>query len=262
MTSLVFPAFNPGPGIDRTWHVVREFLRERSEPWEAVFVLDGCTDGTPERLDSLARTAPDSRLRVVSYSPNRGKGHAVRIGMLAARGRYRIFTDVDLAYTFADIANVAKSLWNGSRVAIASREHPESTMTIPVRHLGYAYRRNVQSHLFRFVARMLLSLQQSDTQAGLKGMTATVAETILPRLTCDGFGFDCELLTACQRSGIRIAEVPVAVRYEGSASTTGLGASLNMLRDLWRIRRAWKRAPAIVLQNEPDEIVAPSRIAA
>ncbi|MFO0938419.1 MAG: glycosyltransferase [Gemmataceae bacterium] len=262
MTSLVFPAYNPGPGVDRTWHAVREFLRERPEAWEAIFVLDGCSDGTPERLEDLSRTAPDSRIRVVSYAPNRGKGHAVRVGLLAARGRYRLFTDVDLAYSFADIVNVANALWSGRRVAIASREHPDSTLTIPVRHLSYAYRRSVQSRIFRAVARTLLPLKQPDTQAGLKGMTATVAEVILPRLSCNGFGFDCEFLTACSRSNLSIAEIPVAVRYEDSASTTGLGTSLKMLRDLWQIRKAWRQAPAIVLPNEPEAEAIPSRIAA
>jgi hypothetical protein len=68
-------------------------------------------------------------------------------------------------------------------------------------------------------------------------MTAAVAERVLPGLTCDGFGFDCEFLAACRRLGVPVAEVPVCVRYEDAASTTGLRAVLGMLRELWRARR-------------------------
>lgn len=239
MTSLVFPAYNPGPGIGRTFAAAHDFLRSRPEPWEVVFVLDGCTDGTDGRLADLLAAAREPRMRMLSYPVNRGKGYAVRAGLLAARGRYRIFTDVDLAYKFADIVRLADELRGGAGVAIASREHPDSRVELPAGLLGYAFRRRLQSHIFGAVARRLLPLAHKDTQAGLKGLTAAVAERLLPHLTCDGFGFDCELLTACERLGIAVAEVPVCVRYHDAGSTTGLRTTLRMLRELWGIRRAW-----------------------
>ncbi len=239
VTSLVLPAFNPGPAVERTWDTVRQFLNARPDPWEVLFVLDGCTDGSRELLAELARRDNDPRLRVVSYFPNRGKGYAVRTGLLAARGEYRLFTDVDLAYRFDDIARAADELRDGSEVVIASREHPESTIELPPRTLGYAYRRRVQSQVFGKLARTLLPLTQRDTQAGLKGMTAGVATAVLPNLSCDGFGFDCELLAACARYTIGVTEVPVSVRYEDAASTTGLKATLSMFRALWTIRGLW-----------------------
>ena len=245
MTSLVLPAFNPGPAVESTWRALRDFLRERPDPWEAVIVLDGCTDGTSERLERLGF---DRRIRVVSYSPNRGKGHAVRTGLLAARGDRRIFTDIDLAYGFDDILRVADALRAGAAVAIASRTHPESEIHLPVELLGYAWRRNVRSALFGLVARMLLPIRQTDTQAGLKGFSADVARHVLPLTAGDGFGFDCEILTACHRCGIPVLEVPVVVRCRDRASTTRTRTALSILRELWTIRRNWKRreAPAFV----------------
>ena len=143
MTSLVLPAYNPGPAVEWTWADVQRFLAERaarSDPWEAVFVLDGCTDGTEERLAALNRhtTYPS---RVVSYSPNRGKGYAVRTGLLAARGQHRVFTDIDLAYSFEEVVRVADELKAGADVAVASREHSDSQILLPASVLGYAYRR-------------------------------------------------------------------------------------------------------------------------
>ena len=263
VTSLVLPAFNPGPAVERTWDAVRHFLDDRPDPWEVIFVMDGCTDGSRELLADLGRRDDDPRLRVLSYYPNRGKGYAVRSGLLAARGAYRLFTDIDLAYRFCDIARVAEEVHRGAEVAIASREHPQSTIELPPHTLGYAYRRRVQSHVFGKLARTLLPLTQLDTQAGLKAMTARVANLVLPNLSCDGFGFDCEFLTACARYNIHVAEVPVGVRYEDAASTTGLGTTLRMLRELWTIRGLWPAsgfpAPAdSLLSDAPAAAPAPT----
>jgi dolichyl-phosphate beta-glucosyltransferase len=251
LTSLVFPAYNPGGRVERTWAEVRRFLGEAPGDWEVLFVCDGCSDGTPERLAALARD--EARVRVLSYAPNRGKGHAVRHGLRAARGAWRLFTDIDLAYGLDDVLRVAGALWAGAEVAVASRAHPESRLVVPAALQGYAYRRHLQGAVFSAVARLLLPLRQADTQAGLKGLSARAAWLVLPHLACDGFGFDCELLTACARYGLPVAEVPVQVRCEDRASTTGLRAMGRMMGELWRIRRAWRKAPpARAMPVEPD----------
>ena len=201
MISLVLPTFNPGPAIEQTCRSVRQFLTARAargSEWEAIFVLDGCTDDTADRLARQEADLADG-IRTVSYRHNRGKGYAVRTGLLAARGAIRIFTDVDLAYPFEDVLRVAAVIESGAAVVIGSRAHPESQVQLPADLLGYAYRRALQGRLFGTLARLLLPIANHDTQAGLKGMTAAVAEALLPHLTCDGFGFDCELLTACAR---------------------------------------------------------------
>ncbi|HEV3257784.1 MAG TPA: glycosyltransferase [Gemmataceae bacterium] len=254
VTSLVFPTYNPGPAVEHTWREVARFLERAPGNWEVLFVCDGCTDGTPQRLQELTR-AEAERVHVRSYTPNRGKGYAVRQGLEAATGQWRLFTDVDLAYSFEDIVRVADALRNGADAAIASRLHPGSRLVLPPRLQGYAYRRYLQSLIFSRLVRVLLPLTQSDTQAGLKGLSAGAARLLLPQLRCDGFGFDCELLTACVRQGLTVAEVPVCVRYEDAASTTGLRSMGGMMRELWKIRRAWRRgAPPV---HEPP--AAPGR---
>jgi dolichyl-phosphate beta-glucosyltransferase len=241
LTSLIFPAFNPGSLIDQSYATIRNFLIRSRENWEVVFVCDGCTDGTPERLQSLV-LAGGIPMRVLSYAQNRGKGYAVRQGMLAARGRWRIFTDVDLAYDFSDVERVARALAPGAEVAIASRDHPQSELVLPPRLIGYLFRRHMQSYVFGAIARRLLRIDQHDTQAGLKGMSAAVVENIVPRLRCDGFGFDCELLAACARFTLGVEEVPVRVRYQDAASTTGWRTVRRMVSDLFRIRRDWRNS--------------------
>src|SRR5207253_4673324 len=135
------------------------FLQRAPGEWEVLFVCDGCTDGTPARLAQLNRGG-DGRVRVLSYAANKGKGYAIRQGLEAARGDWRLFTDVDLAYGFDDILRVAYALQAGAQVAIASRSHPESQMMLPTRLQGYAYRRHLQSMAFSALVRCLLPLRQ------------------------------------------------------------------------------------------------------
>lgn len=239
LTSLVLPAYNPGAFLERTCSELRRFLHQAAGSWEILFVCDGCTDGTPERLRDQFRAEAD-RVRVLTHRPNRGKGYAVRRGLLEARGRWRIFTDVDLAYSLEDVRRVAATLHDGADVAIASRLHPHSYVMLPPRLQGYAYRRYLQSLIFSGLVRLLLPLTQRDTQAGLKGMSAPAARQILPRMRCDGFGFDCELLTACVRLGVPVTEVPVCMRYTDACSTTGGRAVARMVRELWQVRREWR----------------------
>lgn len=251
MFSLVLPAYNPGPTIVSTWHALADFLDGQPDPWEVVIVLDGCTDDTTSQLNRLP---PDDRIRVVSYPINRGKGYAVRTGLLAARGEYRIFTDIDLAYGFDDILRIADMLRQGAVAAIASRTHPDSELVVPPHLLGYAHRRQLQSAIFGWLARRVLPIRQVDSQAGLKGFTAEIIHHLLPRTTCDGFGFDCELLLALDRSAIPVIEVPVRVRCRDRASTTGVRSALAMLRELYQIRRKWKRIlvpPFVAIGRKP-----------
>ncbi len=259
--SLVFPAYNPGPALEYTWPEVERFLRQTAPDWEVLFVCDGCTDGTPDRLTRWSASLRE-RVRVLSYAPNRGKGHAVRHGLRAARGRYRLFTDVDLAYGFDDVRRVAATLERGADVAIASRLHPDSALLLPPRLQGYAYRRYLQSLVFSALVRRMLPVTQRDTQAGLNGLTARAAELLLPRLRCDGFEFDCELLTACARHALAVVEVPVCVRYRDAASTTSAGNVLRMVRALWAIRRAWPAGSGVGAGDQPGDAGRADRKAA
>jgi hypothetical protein len=96
-------------------------------------------------------------------------------------------------------------------------------------------------------------------------MAADIAESLLPHLGCDGFGFDCELLVACARAAIPVVEVPVCVRYDGRTSTTGPRSSLRMLAELWRIRQRWrtKSVPVLMTARTPHpEVVRPRTPAA
>lgn len=199
MVSLILPCYNYRDGIARTWQAVRAFVLAQRHAltqsiWEALFVCDGCTDGTDYWLIEATRCA-DFAVRTLAYAHNLGKGHAVRLELAHGRGRYRLFTDVDLAYSLADVRRVADELAQGNAdVVIGSREHPASRLTMPTRLQWHALRRSLQGRAFAALARWMLGLRYADTQAGLKGFSASAMERLLPLLHCDGFSVDCEML--------------------------------------------------------------------
>lgn len=247
LTSLVVPAYNPGRVLDRSLPQLERFLATTTEPWEVVLVSDGCTDGSEERLRCwsalLDRRLKGQPVRLLAWPNNRGKGQAVKAGLLAAQGRFRIFADVDLAYDFSEIRRVADLLWAGHPVVIADRSLPESRVMLPTAQLWPACWRQVQSTFFRLLTRLLLPLPSGDTQAGLKGLRADVVADVVNTLQCPGFAFDCELLTACLQRGWPVMRVPVTVRLDGSASTTVRARHVwDMVRALLAIRRRWLKS--------------------
>ena len=235
--SLVLPAYNAAAVADRAFAEVTAFLADRPQ-WEAIFVCDGCRDGSDLRLQELSDNSP-LRIRTIRYTRNRGKGYAVRLGLMQAKGHYRIFTDVDLAYRLDQVQTVAEQLEAGRDVVIASRAHTESEIVAPGDIQTYLRKRKLQSLVFSTIAKSILGIRQRDPQAGLKGLSARAATTILPHVKCPGFGFDCELIVACKYFGIAIQEVPVTVHYDNLESTTSLKSSLSMIRELWAIRKYW-----------------------
>ncbi|MEI8195361.1 MAG: glycosyltransferase [Phycisphaerae bacterium] len=236
--SLVLPAYNPGTRAEQSLQELLPFVARQPDPWELIFVFDGCTDGSDRRLQELTAKMP--QVRVLRYARNRGKGYAVRLGLQQSRAPFRIFTDIDLAYRLDMVESVAEQLVAGDDVVIASRAHPESEIILAPGMENYLRRRKMQSLAFSAMARGLLGIRQRDPQAGLKGLSARAARTVLPYVKCPGFGFDCDLIVACKYFGIPIREVPIRVHYDHAESTTRATTGLKMVRELWAIRKHWQ----------------------
>lgn len=260
--SLVLPFFNPGEVLLRSWREVYPFI-EAHPDWEFLFVSDGSTDGSDAKLATI--TSQLSNVKLLRYPRNRGKGFAVRLGLRRAVGRYRIFTDIDLAYPLEMIEGVADQLAAGNHCVIASRAHPESIIEAEDHLKGYVRRRKSQSTLFSLAARMLVGIPQRDPQAGLKGFSDRAANLLLSYAKCPGFGLDCELLTACRYFGIKVREMPIHVRYNHEHTTTSLKTSFKMLGELWSIRRRWRKLaknglPMSVLDATDPAVCQPAAV--
>ena len=194
-------------------------------PLEIVVVDDGSTDGTAE---AARRAGADV---VVSLEANRGKGAAVRAGMLAASGRLRLFTDVDLAYPPGQLASLIDALRDGADVALGNRRHVEARTISPARPA-----RAFASRMFNMFTRLVLLRRYRDTQCGFKGFTAEAAEEIFGRSVIDGFAFDVEVLYLVEHLELTAAEVPVTVDHSADTTVRLVAQSLRVVADIGRIR--------------------------
>src|SRR5262249_45819258 len=152
--------------------------------------------------DAFARRHPSAR--VLGNPANEGKGFSVARGMRAARGEYRIFTDVDLAYPLSEVDKTVDALKAGADVAIACPVLPESRYLMSPTFFHYLYTRHLMSRAFNAMVRAVLLPGVLDTQAGLKGFTVAAARQIFPRLTRSGFGFDLEVLYIARARGLNV----------------------------------------------------------
>jgi dolichyl-phosphate beta-glucosyltransferase len=222
--SVVVPAYNEATRLPRTIERVERFLDGRS--YEIVVVDDGSTDGTVE----AARAAARRELVVLRNEGNRGKGYAVRRGMLAARAPRRLMSDADLSTPIEELGRLEPCLDAGHDVAIGSRALAGSR--IEVRQPWY---RENMGRVFNVCVRALAVPGVRDTQCGFKLFSARAADAVFASARLDGFSFDVEALFIARQLGYRIAEVPVVWRND-AATRVGLLGGFRAFPDLLRIR--------------------------
>lgn len=224
--SIIIPAYNEERRLPAALRAICAYLG--SSQWEfaeTVIVDDGSQDGTAE----VARAAG---ARVLQNPGNRGKGYAVRHGMLEARGEWVLFTDADLSAPIGELEKLwAAAEVGGVRIAIGSRAVDRSLIGV---HQPLA--REAMGRFFNLMMRVVTGLRFHDTQCGFKLFEVEAAREIVRRQRLDGFGFDVELLFIARRLGIRVAEVPV--RWNDAPGTkvnltAGISAFLDLLRVRW-----------------------------
>ncbi len=236
--SVVIPAYNEEARLPPHLGAVLAYLRANYPAFELLVVDDGSRDGTVAAV--TAALAGEARARVVAYTPNRGKGYAIRTGVLATRGAQVVFLDADLSTPIDEIPRALEQL-RQAEIVIGSRDLPTSDVRVP-----QPLFRRVASDLFKWVRYLMVGLWRiSDTQCGFKAYRGPVARQLFALAQIDRFMFDVEILYLAERAGLRIIEMPV--RWDDSpGSKVRLGEGLqNTLRDLWRIRRLHRRRPVI-----------------
>ena len=199
--SIVIPAFNEALRLPETLDRVQRYLATAGLTAEVIVVDDGSRDDTAEVVQRYAQRWP--QLKLVAAERNAGKGAAVRLGMAAARGRYRVFSDADLSVPIDDMEKLLPPLHAGAGVAIASRGLRDSQV-----ELHQPWYRETMGKIFNRLVRIFVLGGVHDTQCGFKAFTAEVADRVFPVLQTRGFGFDVEVLYRAQQAGYQIVEVP------------------------------------------------------
>ena len=229
--SLVIPAYNERKIIPDTIRAVSARLAALEPDCEVLIVDDGSTDGMAE----LVRGCGDPRVRLEGYSPNRGKGCAVRTGMLAAEGEIILCTDADLAYgvdVFAAMLN--RFADSGADLVIGSRRLSSDG------YKDYPPLRLLASKTFGLLARLTSGLSY-DTQCGIKGYRREAARQIFSRCATDGFAFDFEVLMLADKLGLGVEQIPVSIVNHRESKVNMFRDSARMFRDIFRIRGQVRR---------------------
>ena len=226
--SVVIPAFNEARRLPRYLAEIVTYFDGRDEGYEVVIADDGSVDGTQDAVAPMVRA--NGSVRVLRRDRNEGKGSAVRWGMLAARGDYRLFTDADGATPIGEVKRLEAALMGGAEVAIGSRALPDPSVCVVARRS-----RVVAGRVFSWVVRRLVLPGIADSQCGFKAFTAKAAVDLFERLRTLGFAFDVELLFLARASGYRIAEVPVNWTDQPGSKVRVLG---NGPRMLWEVATA------------------------
>lgn len=230
--SVIIPAYNEAHRLPETLRRFQQHLAKKTFDYEILVVLDGPTDGTREVLQKAASEV--NNLKIVDRAVNRGKGYAVREGMLKASGRVRLFSDADNSTDIAHFDKMQPLFEQGYDVVICSR-HPKDAAGA-----GQVVPQVWYKRLFGKLGNLFIQLVVVrgvwDTQCGFKAFRDHAAEKIFSRAVVDGWGFDIEVLALARALNYRIGIIP-ARWINDPTSHVGFGGYLGVL---WDTVRVWR----------------------
>lgn len=232
LLSIIIPAHNEENRLPRSLEQVFAFLADQSYQAEVLVIENGSRDRTLEIAQGF--TSRFKNLRVI-HEAGRGKGLAVRRGMLEAQGEYRFMCDADLSMPIEEVNKFLPPKLSGFDIAVGSRE-----VAGAVRYNEPFYR-HFGGRFINYMIRVLILPQLQDTQCGFKCFRAEVAEDLFGRQLLNGWSFDVEVLYLAERAGYKIAEIPVNWYYRTESKVSALPDAMRMISDIFQMRANMRR---------------------
>lgn len=223
-TSLIIPCYRNAAPLREGFRVVRDHLDRSGHSYEIILVDDGTEDGS---IEAFAR---EQGLVYLRNESNQGKGSAVKKGMLAALGGYRLFTDADIPFEPKVLDDIIRGLDEGNDMVAGDRTLDESTYYGMI-----SQEREWGSKLFRFIAGRLVAGGMYDTQCGIKGFRAEAAMELFGLSRIKGFAFDVEIYYIALKKAMGIKKIPVALRSHENSSVSVIRHGMGMIVDLFVI---------------------------
>jgi dolichyl-phosphate beta-glucosyltransferase len=239
--SVIIPAYNEEKNIEQTIRSIFNYLKLKNIEHEILVVIDGSTDNTKSIVKSLIPEIPT--LNLISFKENRGKGYVVKMGMIKAKGDFKLFTDADNSTSIDNIEKMMPYFNKGYDVVIASIGVTGKQILKGSEPLW----RKLFGKLGNLYIRLLVTPGIYDTQRGFKIFTAKAADKIFPKLTIERWGFDVEVLALANKFGFKIKEVPVVWQNNINTSHVKLSAYFQVLLEVLKIK--WN-----LLINKYDKI--------
>lgn len=231
LLSIIIPAYNEERRLPRSLDQIVAFVQQQPEPMEVLVVENGSTDRTTEIAEAYAARHPFIKV----LHSEKGKGAAVKVGMMAGEGRYLFICDSDLSMPIAEVRKFLPPVLQDYDVAIASREGPGA------HRYGEPTYRHVMGRVFNFIVRVLAIPGFQDTQCGFKSFRREVAREVFAAQTMPGWAFDVEALFIALRRGYRVVAVPINWYFDADSRVDPLRDTWRMFRDVLRIRlNGWR----------------------
>jgi glycosyltransferase involved in cell wall biosynthesis len=225
--SIVIPAYNEQARLPYTLSELQAFVCDEKLDCEIIVVDNGSTDATSVVIQQAMARFPTLRLL---RTDRRGKGLAVRTGMLAARGAVALFADADLSWSLEELVRFPALVTPETPVVVGSREGQGA------QRRGEPSYRHLMGRVFNGVVQMLAVPGIDDSQCGFKAFAADAARAIFRRQTIDGFGFDVEVLFLARRLGYGVRVVPLGWEHKHNSRVEPLRDTVGMLADVLRVR--------------------------
>ncbi|HYG80304.1 MAG TPA: dolichyl-phosphate beta-glucosyltransferase [Pyrinomonadaceae bacterium] len=234
--SIVIPAYNEAARLGGTLRTVFAYLNEHVPQSELIVVDDGSEDGTAEVAEKSFAQAGRVSARAIRVRPNRGKGHAVRVGLLEAKSPVALFSDADLSTPITETPKLVNPILRGEYdLTFGSRALDRSLIGV-----HQPWRREQGGRVFNLIVRLSTGLPFWDTQCGFKAFRMDVCRPLVEAATVDRFGFDVELIYLAYLAELALREIPVRWDHNEGSKVSVLRDSGRMFNEVRLIRRQAK----------------------
>lgn len=230
--SIVIPALNEELRLPPTLAKIDAFLNTQSFDAEVIVVDNGSSDRTAAVVAEFAKEHPYVKFIQLA---ERGKGRAVKAGMLAANGDYRFICDADLSMPIEEITKFLPPNDRGADVLIASREGKGA------RRVDEPEYRHFIGRVFNFIVKLTAVNEFEDTQCGFKMFSRKAADDLFQVQRMNGIGFDVELIFVALRRGYKVVDVPITWYFDPDSRMRLFQDSLKILLEIWEIRQNWRK---------------------
>ncbi|MFZ1702043.1 MAG: dolichyl-phosphate beta-glucosyltransferase [Pyrinomonadaceae bacterium] len=231
--SIVVPAYDESERLVAPLRTLLDFAEQSDRSIEILIVDDGSSDNTADIARRILAEKPNIASNVIRYEENKGKGFAVKTGLLAAKADVALFTDADLSTPITEMAKLVDPIQNGDvDVAFGSRALDRTLIGT-----HQPWRREQGGRVMNLIIRTLSGLPFADTQCGFKAFNMAKFRPLLDLMAIARFGFDIEFLFVANHHGLRLAEIPVRWNDVAGSKVSVLRDTRRMISELMQIRR-------------------------